>query len=104
MSAFAKILMTTDFSELSLGAVAPTLTLAQRFGSTVVLAYVQEERIPPFLEDLLDDHGDALERQARRATEELDRLAAARLGDQVKWTATVRTGAAAAEIVRLACE
>ena len=49
MGAFETILLTTDFSDLSRQAVAPALSIADRFGSKILVLYVVEDRLPPFV-------------------------------------------------------
>ena len=51
MGAFDTILLTTDFSELSRRAVEPALSIADRFDSKILVIYVVEDRLPPFVDE-----------------------------------------------------
>ena len=43
------ILLTTDFSDTSLKAIAPARALASRFGARIVVAFIEEDRLPPLV-------------------------------------------------------
>jgi nucleotide-binding universal stress UspA family protein len=105
MGAFETILMTTDFSDLSRRAVEPTVTLADKFGSRILVLYVVEDRLPPFvdeytgisLEEILKGH-------TARARTEMDRFVRECLPDRPNVEAIVAHGMPASEIVRVAEE
>ena len=49
MSSIKTILLTTDFSETSKKAFAPAVTLGEKFGAEILLAYVEEARMPEWI-------------------------------------------------------
>jgi nucleotide-binding universal stress UspA family protein len=102
MTSFATIVLTTDFSEVSLRAMEPARILAERFGSRILLVHVLEDRMPPFLEELLSDSEEILGRQRRRAVEALDRVARENLGSGLSWETLVVAGIPHHEIVEVA--
>lgn len=77
MSEFRKILLTTDFSDTSKLAFGHARALAESFGATIVLTYVEEDRVPPFtveyagvqFQEIVDAH-------RKHATEALEKIAA----------------------------
>ena len=72
MSRFDTLVVTTDFSETSRRALAPALAIARRFGSTVVVVHVVEDRLPAFVDEFAAiPLEEILESQARRAAQEL---------------------------------
>jgi nucleotide-binding universal stress UspA family protein len=102
VTSFTTIVLTTDFSEVSRRALPPARTLAEKFGSHLILVHVLEERMPPFLEELLPDSEEILGRQRERAVETLDRIAREELGDGLNWETIVVVGIPHQEIVEIA--
>ena len=102
VTSFATIVLTTDFSEVSRRALPTARTLAEKLGSRIILVHVLEERMPPFLEELLPDSEEILGRQRERAVETLDGIAREELGDGVNWEAMVVVGIPHQEIVEIA--
>lgn len=100
MADFAKLLVTTDFSERALSAVATACALAQRLGSRVELLYVVEDHLPPILIGLSEkQRRDILEEHRSRAEAALGDYADEHLAGCDHTTAAV-VGVAAREIVR----
>jgi nucleotide-binding universal stress UspA family protein len=99
-----RVVVATDFSEASGGALRVGADLARAFGAELlivhVLADLEEPR--PVKDTLGMEPGDLLERRAGEAEGRLRRLEAMVGGGHVH--AAVRCGSAAAEIVRLAAE
>jgi len=102
MTSFETIVLTTDFSDVSLRALHPARTMAEKFGSHIILLHVLEDRMPPFLEELLPDTGEFLGRQRKRAVEALDRIAREDLDAGLSWEAIVVVGIPHREIVEIA--
>jgi nucleotide-binding universal stress UspA family protein len=102
VTSFATIIVTTDFSEVSRRALPAARTLAEKFGSRIILVHVLEERMPPFLEELLPDSEELLGRQRQKAVETLDRIAREDLGEGLNWQTSVVVGVPHQEIVELA--
>jgi nucleotide-binding universal stress UspA family protein len=99
------ILLTTDFSDTSKKAFDPALTLARRFGAKIVLAYVEEDRLPPLvIEYMAVGVEEILGQQREIAADRLKELAAT-LPDEVgEVEPVVALGTPHVEIVRLAEE
>jgi nucleotide-binding universal stress UspA family protein len=104
MTAFGTILLTTDFSEVSRRALAPTRTLGEAFSARIILVHVLEDRMPPFLEELLPDSRDILQHQRSKAVEALDRIGREDLGSRLSWETVVAVGVPHREIVEIARE
>lgn len=72
MADYAKILVTTDFSERALAGVRHAGDLARRLGSTVVLLYVIEDELPPLMIGVSEERRrEILEQHRERAAGEL---------------------------------
>jgi nucleotide-binding universal stress UspA family protein len=105
MSDFKTILLTTDFSETSLHAFAPALSVAEKFGAKLLLIYVEEDRLPPFAGELGSVRvGDILELHHERATKEIEHLGEAHLAGKVDYETIVVPGVPHREVVRIAEE
>lgn len=102
MTSFETIVLTTDFSEVSRRALDPARIMAEKFGSHIILVHVLEDRMPPFLEELLPDSGEILGRQRERAVEALDRIAREDLDAGLSWETIVIIGIPHREIVEIA--
>lgn len=104
MSNFKTILVTTDFSDTSKHALPVAFEMARKYEAKVVLAYVEEDHLPPLVvEYAAAGYDDILKQQRHRAAEQLKQIA----NDQFKavpTTTRVATGAAHVEIVELARE
>jgi nucleotide-binding universal stress UspA family protein len=99
------ILLTTDFSDTSKKAFEPALTLAQRFGAKIVLAYVEEDRLPPLvIEYMAVGVEEILGQQREIASDRLNELAATLPADVGEVETVVALGTPHVEIVRLAEE
>jgi universal stress protein A len=100
MSWIKKILVTTDFSATAHRAFGPARELAEKFGASIILAHVEEDRLPPLVLDYAElDLGEILRRQKEHAREKLDELAP-ELGSEVR--VEVAVGTPHVEIVNLA--
>lgn len=105
MKPFRTILVTTDFSDISTLAFPAAKLFAETFGAKVVVVYVQERLMPPFvgeyaqmnLQGFLDD-------QREKLVVELKRFADERIGSGIDVETVVGTGVPHSEIVRLAEE
>lgn len=105
MKPFRTILVTTDFSDISTLAFPPAKLVAETFGANVIVVYVQEKIMPPFvgeyaqmnLQGFLDD-------QREKLVVELKRFADERVGPGIATETIVATGVPHSEIVRLAQE
>jgi nucleotide-binding universal stress UspA family protein len=99
------ILVTTDFSDTSHRAFEPARTLARRFDAKILLAYVEEDRLPPLvIEYMAVGVEDILSRQADRAAERLAECMREHFGDLERVEPLVAMGSPHIEIVRLAEE
>jgi nucleotide-binding universal stress UspA family protein len=99
------ILLTTDFSDTSKKAFAPAITLAKRFGAKILLAYVEEDRLPPLVvEYMAVGVEEILSQQADLAGERLRELIERELADCDQVEPMVSMGAPHVEIVRLASD
>ena len=104
MSEFAKILVTTDFSDQAQAGVEKAAALASRLGSEVVLLYVVEDHLPPLIIFTPEaDRDEMLESHRQRAEEKLREYAETHLPGGSVETVTV-SGVPSAEIVRYADE
>jgi len=105
MGEFKTILVTTDFSDTSKRALPPALRLAEKFGSKLVVVYVDEEKLPPLVVEYtavgLDD---ILRDQEQRAAARLREFVAENLRGAGAIEARVATGVPHVEIVRIAEE
>lgn len=102
MSRIKTILVTTDFSETSHGAFEHAREMAERFGARLILAHVEEDRLPPLVLEYTEvDLGEILRHQKERARQKLAELAP-ELGSEVQ--IEVVAGTAHVEIVSLAEE
>ncbi len=105
MNAFRTLLVTTDFSATSRSAIPLAHALAEKFGAKIVVVYVQEDVMPPFvgeyaqtsIQTILDD-------QREQLRQELEKFAATEFGSGLQVESVVTTGIPHAEIVRLATE
>ena len=105
MSGFGTIVLTTDFSETSKRAFPSALEIARKFGSKILVVYVEEERLPPFVgEYTLTSIEEIMSAQEKRIAEELRSLVAAELGGDVETESLVVLGTPHIEIVRIAAE
>jgi nucleotide-binding universal stress UspA family protein len=105
MADFGIILLTTDLSETSSLAFDPALTVAERFGSRLVVLHVVEDRLPPFVDEFTAiPMEEILASQRDRAREELERFASAHLGEVREAELRVVHGTPHLEIVRQAEE
>ncbi len=105
MARIKKILVTTDFSDLSRRAFPWARMLAQTFEARVLLVYVEEDRLPPLAGDLSGVQlQQILDAHRKRAEEELRRMAAADFPGGIAVETRVPTGVPHREIVRLARE
>jgi len=104
MSEFKTILLTTDFSDTSRKAIEPALALADKFGSRLVLVYVEEDKLPPLVVEYTAVGLDEIMRdQEERAGVRLDEFVEQHLGGRVVET-HVATGTPHVEILRIAEE
>ena len=99
---FDTMLLTTDFSELSTAAVESARALAEKFKATLILFYVLDDRIPPYLEEYVSHESQETQRQ--RAREDLKKFASTHLGKTVSCETVVRFGIPDLEIIRFAEE
>ena len=105
MSSFRTILVTTDLSEVSKSAFPVARTLAETFRAKLLVVYVQEDIMPPFVGEyaqtsirtILDD-------QRTLLVEQLNRFVEKQLGSGVDTEAIVVAGIPHAEILDLARE
>ena len=105
MDEIKTIMVTTDFSETSKKAFAPAKLLAQKFGARLVVAHVEENRLPPLVvEYMAVGLEEVQQRQEKHTRDELLNLATEQLGDEVDCDAVVVSGTPHMEIVRLAQE
>lgn len=94
--------VTTDFSETSLEAFDTALSIARRFQAKILVLYVDEDRLPPFMGDFSGVHvQEILASHQKRAGEELRKLVAQRLAGLVEVEELVVPGIPHREIVRL---
>lgn len=99
------ILVTTDFSDTSLEAFPAATMLARRFGAKVVLAYVDEDRLPPLvIEYMAVGVEEILGQQRESAAERLAELAREQFDEGILVETVVALGTPHAEIVDLAAE
>jgi nucleotide-binding universal stress UspA family protein len=105
MGAFETILLTTDFSELSRRAVAPALSIADRFDSKILVLYVVEDRLPPFVDEYTGiSMEEILQAHSERARREMARFVEHNLPDRSDVEAIVVDGMPSNEVVRVAEE
>ena len=84
-SLFGKVLLATDFSPATTGAIEAVRTLAQRFSSEVRLVHVQEHsRIFPHLASRLDEFNREDARRLEELAGELRRLGAREVSQEVR--------------------
>jgi nucleotide-binding universal stress UspA family protein len=99
----AKILVSTDFSENALKALAYANNYAEKFGAEVYLVHVMEDA--PFISDMKDNPLALSEKQIQQnVRDELEALAAEKFGETVPVRNLVRQGKATEEIVAAAKE
>lgn len=97
-----RVLVTTDFSDTSYRAFGLASEMAAKFGAKLILAHIEEDRLPPLvLEYTSIDLAELLKRQEERARLNLEKIAS-KLGADVQLEVT--SGTPSAEIVRLAEE
>ena len=105
MSEFKTVLVTTDFSETSLHAFGPAVSIAEKYGGKLLLIYVEEDRLPPFAGELGSVRvGDILEMHRERASKEIEYLAEAHFGGRIEYETMVVPGIPHREIVRISHE
>jgi nucleotide-binding universal stress UspA family protein len=105
MGVFETILLTTDFSELSRQAVAPALSIADRFGSKILVLYVVEDRLPPFVDEYTGiSMEEILQAHTNRARREMARFVEQNLPGRSDVETLVVDGMPSAEVVRVAEE
>ena len=105
MNEIKTIMVTTDFSETSKRAFGPAKLLAQKFGARLLLAHVEENRLPPLVvEYMAVGLEEVQQRQEQHARDELLKLAKDQLGGEVDCDSIVIPGTPHMEIVRLAEE
>jgi len=105
MNPFETILVTTDFSETSRSAFPLARALAERFGSRILVVYVLEDILPPFvgeyaqtsIQTILDD-------QRKTIEEELRTFARVNVGSGIEAETVVAAGIPHAEVCRIARE
>ena len=103
MTDIKTILLTTDLSETSLKAFAAAQELARRFGARLVVAYVEEDRMPPMVVEYTAVGLDQIiAEQLERATRRLDDMVREHLADDIDVQQRVTSGTPHIEIVRLA--
>lgn len=103
MTPIKTILLTTDLSETSLKAFGPAQDLARCFGARLVVAYVEEDRMPPMVVEYTAVGLDQIiAEQLDRATRRLDEFVHEHIGDEFTVEQRVITGTPHIEIVRLA--
>lgn len=104
MTQFRTILLTTDFSKTSLGAVEPARLLARTFGARVIVAHVGATLVPDFQVQSYAVDLEEIQKAANAAARrELERFAAAHFpGEEVELALPI--GIPHVEIVRLAEE
>lgn len=104
MSDYARILVTTDFSEEALPAVQEAARLARILGSRLTLLYVVEDRLPAMIAAASDlDRRQLLEQHRRRAEQSLRSHVQEHLPDQGA-EVVVQVGAAVEKILQTAEE
>jgi nucleotide-binding universal stress UspA family protein len=105
MGAFETILLTTDFSDLSRRAVNPALAIADRFGSRILVLYVVEDRLPPFVDEYTGiSMEEILEAHSERAHREMARFVEVNLSGRSDVETVVVAGMPSTEVVRIAEE
>jgi len=105
MKDLRNILVTTDLSDTSTEAIEPALALARKFDASILVAYVEEDRLPPLVvEYVAVGIDDLLERQVSPAAERLDQFVRDNLQGYDDVEVTVEVGTPHIEIVRLAEE
>jgi len=105
VSAFETILLTTDFSRLSVRAVEPALSIADRFGSKIVVLYVVEDRLPPFVDEYTGiSMEEILQAHSERARREMARFIERSLPGRDDVESLVVAGMPSSEVVRVAAE
>lgn len=96
------ILLTTDFSDTSKRAFPLARHLATALGAKLLLAYVEEDRLPPLTLEYTDiGLEEIVERQQQRAERELERLVKEEFAD-LDVERTMANGIPHREIVELA--
>ncbi len=102
---FKTILVTTDLSDFSKKAFPLARDLAQKYGSKIVVCYVEEHRVPPLVIEYPGvGFDDMMQHQRERATELLKRTAEEQLGGELDTELRVIDGMAHVAIVQLARE
>jgi nucleotide-binding universal stress UspA family protein len=106
MSGIRTIMVTTDFSDTSRKAFPLALELAGKYGARVVVAYVEESRLPPMVVEYATvGLEDIVRHQQERANDQLRKLVGEEMGESAsKAELRVADGVAHVEIVRLARE
>ena len=99
------VVLTTDLSDTSALAFDPAVTLAERFGASIVVVYVVEDQLPAYMDEFTAVPVDAiLEAQTRRARKDLDAFLDERLPSIPADNRVVAHGVAHLEILRVAEE
>jgi nucleotide-binding universal stress UspA family protein len=105
MNPFGTLLVSTDFSETSESAFPLARTLAEKFSSKIVVVYVQEDVMPPFVGEYAQTSLQSiLDEQKSQLAPELARYAATHVPATIPTETVVGTGVAHAEICRIARE
>jgi universal stress protein A len=105
MKDFKVILLTTDFSDVAKRATEPALAIAKRFGARLLVLYVVEDRLPPFVDEYTGiSLEDILEAHTKRAHEEMDQFVADGIEGAVSLEKLIVHGLPSTEIVRVARE
>ena len=99
------ILLTTDFSDTSLKAIPPARALASRFGARIVVAFIEEDRLPPLVvEYMAVGIEDVVNQQVGRSKVRLEEFVREHLANLGGVESVVGVGTPHVEIVRLAEE
>jgi nucleotide-binding universal stress UspA family protein len=105
MKPFQTILVTTDLSDTSKSAFPLANMLASTFRAKVIVVFVQEEVMPPFVGEYAQTGIQSfLDEQREQAARELERFAAEQMATVAARETVVAAGVPHAEICRLAAE
>jgi nucleotide-binding universal stress UspA family protein len=105
MAKFETILLTTDFSETSKSAFSYALRLAEKFDSRIVVAYVEEDKLPPLVVEYTAVGLDEIMRdQQEQAHGRLREFVDEQLPTEREVETRVAAGTPHVEIIRLAEE
>jgi nucleotide-binding universal stress UspA family protein len=105
MKDLRQILVTTDLSETSSLAFEPALTLARKFGASIVVVHVVEDQLPAYMDEFTAVPIDTiLEAQSQRARKDLDAFLAEHVPEEIEVDRVIVHGVAHLEILRVAEE